>query len=212
MQSGSRAGRHSFSTDFQMLFAMPLRNLFKSDPVRDAAHDLYLAVVEQARQPGFYMHAGVPDSTEARFDMVVLHAFLAIHRLKADDGHPKAVAQHLYNVMFDDMDRSLREMGVGDFGIGHKVNRLSKAFFGRIQAYETAIAEADDAALREALGRNLYGTVAPSSTDLATMAAYVRQSIARLRDQPTDAVVGGKLRFGDVPDGSPSSPPADEAD
>ena len=191
---------------------MPLRNLFKSDPVRDAAHDLYVAAVEQARRPGFYLHAGVPDSTEGRFDMVVLHAFLAIHRLKSEDGHPKAVAQHLYNVMFDDMDRSLREMGVGDFGIGHKVNRLSKAFFGRVQAYETAIADADDDALEEALGRNLFGTVQPSPEHLTAMAAYVRQSIGRLRDQPTDAVVGGKPLFGDVPDGSPGTRATDEAD
>lgn len=191
---------------------MSLRNLFKSDPVRDAAHDLYLAAVEQARQPGFYLHAGVPDSTEGRFDMVVLHAFLAIRRLKDEDGHPKAVAQHLYNVMFDDLDRSLREMGVGDFGIGHKVNRLSKAFFGRIQAYETACAETGDDALKEALGRNLFGTVKPTPEDLAAMAAYVRQSVDRLQDQSTDAVVGGKLLFGDIPDRSVNAKATDEPD
>ncbi len=191
---------------------MPLRNLFKSDPVRDDAHDLYLAAVEQARQPGFYLHAGVPDSTEGRYDMVVLHAFLAMQRLKGEDGHPKAVAQHLYNVMFDDMDRSLREMGVGDFGIGHKVNRLSKAFFGRVQAYETAIADADDQALKEALGRNLFGTVTPAPGDLAAMATYVRQSISRLGSQSTDEVVGGKPLFGDVPQGPPDGRAADEPD
>lgn len=191
---------------------MSLRNLFKSDPVRDAAHDLYLAAVEQARQPGFYLNAGVPDSTEGRFDMVVLHVFLAIQRLKDEGGHPKAVAQHLYNVMFDDMDRSLREMGVGDFGIGHKVNRLSKAFFGRIQAYETASSETGDDALKEALGRNLFGTVEPSTEDLAAMAVYVRQSIGRLHDQPTDAVVGGKPQFGDIPDRSNDGRVADEPD
>lgn len=191
---------------------MSLRNLFKSDPVRDAAHDLYLATVEQARQPGFYLNGGVPDSTEGRFDMVVLHAFLAIQRLKGEDGHPKAVAQHLYNVMFDDMDRSLREMGIGDFGIGHKVNRLSKAFFGRIQAYETASADADDSALKEALGRNLFGTVAPAPGDLTAMAIYVRQSIDRLRTQPTDAIVGGKPAFGDIPDGKSDDVAAHEPD
>ena len=55
----------------------------------------------------------MPDSVDGRFDLLLLHVTLVMLRLK--DGN---VRQNLFDVMFADMDRSLREMGVGDMGIG----------------------------------------------------------------------------------------------
>ena len=53
------------------------------------------------------------------------------------------------DVMMDDMDSSLREMGVGDLGVGRRVKAMAQAFYGRATAYEAALA-ADDEALDQA--------------------------------------------------------------
>ena len=45
------------------------------------AYDL---VVEQARQPVFFAEYGVPDTLDGRFELICLHAFLYLHRLKAE--------------------------------------------------------------------------------------------------------------------------------
>ena len=45
--------------------------------------------------------------------MVALHAFLVIRRLTGVSEPAARVAQALFDAMFADMDRSLREMGVG---------------------------------------------------------------------------------------------------
>ena len=58
--------------------------------------------------------------------------------------------------MFADMDLSLREMGAGDIGVSKRVRVMSEAFFGRLQAYVTAIDNNDRIALEAALRRNLF--------------------------------------------------------
>ena len=44
--------------------------------------ELYHACITQARQPVFYERLGVPDTLDGRFDMLLLHVFLTVRRLK----------------------------------------------------------------------------------------------------------------------------------
>ena len=119
------------------------------------AERLYLALVTQARQPMFFQVLGVPDTVLGRFEMISLHAFMLFQRLRdTEDG---ALAQDVHDVMFADMDRSLREMGVGDLGVGKRVKKLASNLYGRIAAYEQGLA-GDDATLAAALRRNLFAT------------------------------------------------------
>src|SRR5262245_1412590 len=155
-----------------------LSRLFRRAPAVPDAAPLYAAAVAQARQPAFYAQQGVPDTVDGRFELVALHVFLVLQRLKAE---PQAApfAQGLFDTMFGDMDRNLREMGVGDLSVGKKVKAMAQGLYGRIAAYETGLTEGD-AALQGALRRNLYGTLpdaaAPTEAQLAAMAAYLRTS------------------------------------
>src|SRR5262249_7437053 len=90
---------------------MRIKGLFKRDPAEAAARALYARVVEQARLADFYRDAGVPDTLDGRFDMIVLHAFLVLHRLKQEGQAQGPVGQALFDLMFADMDASLRELG-----------------------------------------------------------------------------------------------------
>ena len=55
-----------------------LISLFAGKQHNPAAVALYRCIVEQARQPDFYTHHGVPDSLDGRFDMIVLHIALVL--------------------------------------------------------------------------------------------------------------------------------------
>ena len=59
------------------------------------------------------------------------------------------------------MDRSLREMGVGDMGVARRIKQMGAALNGRLKAYESAIGNPD--ILRTVLQRNVYAT-APDAT------------------------------------------------
>ena len=125
---------------------MRFKGFRRQTPITDASHALYNRVVEQARRPAFYTTCGVPDTLDGRFDMIVLHAFLLFHRLKLDHPRSADLSQSVFDLMFADMDRSLREMGAGDLGVGKKVKTMVRACYGRIAAYEAGLAD-DDASL-----------------------------------------------------------------
>jgi cytochrome b pre-mRNA-processing protein 3 len=161
---------------------------------RAAATRAYASVVKQARRPEFFTVYGVPDTLDGRFELVCLHAFLYLHRLKGEaDAAP--VGQAFFDAMFADFDRSLREIGTGDLSVGRQVKRMAEAFYGRIRAYEEGLA-GDEAALGAALARNLYGTAPAGPEQVARMAAYIRREALRLGDEPAVALIAGAVAFG----------------
>lgn len=147
------------------------------------AHALYIALVAQARQPFFYETLEVPDSVDGRFDMILLHVFLYTRRLRTEearDAHTLATA--ITDVFFDDMDRNLREMGVGDLSVGKKIKKMADALNGRFVAYEKAME--DKESLVFALTRNVYGTVKPQETNVAALADYCMAAADGFACQP----------------------------
>ena len=51
---------------------------------RIQALQLHDAIVSQSREPVFYAELGVPDTMLGRYEMVCLHAYLVLTRLKRD--------------------------------------------------------------------------------------------------------------------------------
>ena len=167
---------------------------FRRSPIRDAAERAYAAVVAQARRPEFFTALGVPDTLDGRFELICLHAFLYLRRLKGAEPPAAEVAQLFIDSMFADFDRSLREIGTGDLSVGRQIKRMAEAFYGRVRAYDNGLA-ADDGALGSALARNVYGTAIASEEQLAQLAAYLRRELANLAKQPTLALIAGIIEF-----------------
>ncbi|HYM30206.1 MAG TPA: ubiquinol-cytochrome C chaperone family protein [Candidatus Cybelea sp.] len=165
----------------------------------DAAHDLYAAVVGQARRPEFYAAVGVPDTLDGRFELIALHVFLILHRLKSEGEPGQTLGQALFDTMWSDMDQNLREMGAADLGVGRRIKAMATGFYGRTAAYDAALRQDDTAVLSEALRRNLYGTVSPADIDLDRMTAYVRDQVRHLASQPRDSLAAGKVGFTPAP-------------
>jgi len=171
--------------------------LFKPDPNAASAARLYDAIVTQARQPDFYVAGGVPDSIDGRFEMIALHMFLVLNRLKAEHAATDEFAQALFDAMFADLDRGLREMGATDMGVGKRVKEMATGFYGRVAAYEKGLT-GDDATLTEALKRNLYGTVQPTAQSLSAMVRYMRAQAQALMRQPVKTFFSDRIQFSSV--------------
>ena len=179
---------------------MRIKGLFKRDPAATAAQALYAQVVEQARLPGFYRDLGVPDTLDGRFDMIVLHAFLVLHRLKAEGQAQGPVGQALFDLMFADMDQNLREMGVGDLAVGKRIKAMAKGFYGRLAAYDKALSEGDATAMAAAVRRNVYRNIEPQEAQVAAMAAYLQREAERLDASALALLQAGELSFGAPPE------------
>jgi len=162
---------------------------------RLALHRAYHGVVRQARDPMFFRELGVPDTLDGRFEVLAIHLFLLLNRLKGQSQDAAAFAQAVFNAFFADMDRSLREMGASDLGVGRRVRAMAEGFYGRIAAYESGFA-AGDGALGQALTRNLYGTVpVPKDAVLDAAVHYLQRQREALALTPTDRLLQGDIPF-----------------
>jgi cytochrome b pre-mRNA-processing protein 3 len=159
------------------------------------AGQLYAACVAQARQAVFYTDFKVPDTLDGRFDMILLHVHLLGRHLSGHEMSDLGAA--LTDIMFEDMDQSLREMGVGDSSIGKRVRKMADAFLSRSTAYHAAL-EAGGGDLPAVLKERIYRDVTVEGDVVQSLAAYIKQVAADLETQPGEALRGGHVTFPQV--------------
>lgn len=176
---------------------------------RDGIAAAYGRLMTQARHPDFYRRLKVPDTLDGRFDLLALHLFLLFHRLRAEGGICRPWMRALLELVMDEFDTCVRELGVGDPGVGRRVQAMAFGINGRFAAYHQGVTAAGDggAALEAALENNLYGTVpTPGAAAIADMTAYIGAAIAALARQPTVRLLAGEIDFP-----PPIAPPTGEA-
>jgi cytochrome b pre-mRNA-processing protein 3 len=144
----------------------------------------------RAREPAFFREFGIADTFDGRFDLLVLHAWLALERLK--EAGELELAQSFVDALFVRLDDALREQGAGDMGMNRRMKKMAGAFYGRLGAYDAA---GDETALAAALARNIYRGEPARVEHAARLAKYAVGARARLRECRLDE---GRLDFGPV--------------
>lgn len=168
----------------------------REDP-RGNIRRLYGAIVAQARDPAFYMDYGVPDTVEGRFDMVVLHVYLVFRRLAEAGEAVRARGQAMFDLFIEDMDASMRELGVGDLSVPRKVRAMAEGYYGRAGVYDAALLDAADDKLAAALLRNVYAGNGNTETGARRLARYVRHAEKRLAGTNAGEIESGAFTFPD---------------
>lgn len=170
-----------------------LNVLGKSENRKRLVARLHGAVVARAREPVFFAGLGVPDTVDGRFDLMALHAWLLLDRLK--EAGLNDLSQGLTDALFLGFDEGLRDLGAGDMGMGRRMKKLADAFYGRLHAYG---ASADADAMTQALQRNLYRGAADCSDRAAAVGYYAFAARAHLARADAAA---GIVDFGPLPKG-----------
>ena len=174
------------------MFSLPFRRSWRRANI-DA---LYGMIVAQARNAEFYRGYGVPDTVDGRIDMIVLHLVLVLRQLTRAHGALPPAGQELFDRFCADMDGNFREMGVGDFGVPKRMQKLGEAFYGRARVYESALLDADPVVLAAAVARNVFGA-AEAPLGARRLAAYMRETADRLAALAVNALVAAKFKFPD---------------
>lgn len=168
-------------------------NLFRKNSAPDPVYAIYNAIVAQSRQPRFYADWQVPDTVTGRFDMISLHMALLFRRLRSETGRNKNFSQAVFDLFFRDMDRSLREMGVGDLGVPKRIQKMGNVFFGLLAALSEAMDRKDLVALEGVLSRNLFDE--GQGPHVRAMAEYLMRQDALVAAQVADVITGGTIEF-----------------
>src|SRR5436305_7593574 len=120
---------------------------------RGTIQAIYGMIVAQAREPLFYRDLDVPDTVDGRLDLLILHLWLVLRRLRGVAAG-KQLSQALFDHFCSDMDANLREMGVGDLTVPKRMQKFGEAFYGRSAAYHAA-RQAGAEPLAQALCKNI---------------------------------------------------------
>lgn len=131
-----------------------LARIFQREPdQRTRFRPLWHDVVKVSREPEWYSPCGVEDSVDGRVDMIMLVLALVTLRMEASrDLAPKTAL--LTELFVADMDRQLRDTGVGDLMVGKNIGKLMSALGGRMGALREHMTDSD-AKLAEVLARNV---------------------------------------------------------
>lgn len=166
---------------------MNVLSLFRRPAVNPPERAAYEAIVAAARHPVFYENFGVPDTVDGRLDMIILHVFLVLDRLRGGEGD---FPQRLVDEMFRDMDRSMREMGTSDPAVPKKVRRIAEVYAGRIAAYGRSLD--DSGAFKDALLRNVF---AGGQGDAESLMRYCEANRSALSGQKPEDLQMGHIVF-----------------
>ena len=160
--------------------------------------DLYRRSSRRLVKPALFLDHEVPDTVEGRYDMMVLHAFLVVHRLAADPEAGRQTSQAVCDQFFPEMDSAFREMGVGDLAVPKRMKSIGELYSGCASAYARALGSEDRGELVTALSRNVYDDPSGLDKRAAPLADYVRRAAALLADTPITALVEKAVPFSDA--------------
>jgi cytochrome b pre-mRNA-processing protein 3 len=168
-----------------------LSRLFGDRRDRSALRPLYDALVAAAREPAWYREGAVPDTLEGRFDMLATMIALALLRLESEGEGAKAESVSLTEIFIDDMDGTLRQIGIGDFVVGKHVGKLVGALGGRLGAFRQALAGAEP--LEPAVRRNVFRDGPASDVQVAWVADRLRRIHEGLAATAMEPLLSGRL-------------------
>lgn len=152
------------------------------------AHDFYDSIVAASRRPEIYAQYGVADTVEGRFELLVAHMFLVLERLDGERDGGRELAQALVDIFFDDMDTSVRELGVGDMAVPKKMRRLAVVVNGRWEDYRKAMRDGDAEKLASLAGNFMIAGEDGARGAPSRFAGYMRRVSEELQKRPVAAL------------------------
>jgi cytochrome b pre-mRNA-processing protein 3 len=139
----------------------------------------------------FYRDLGAPDTVNGRFDLLVLHLWMVLRRLKSVEDGP-VLSQTLFDRFCDDLDGNLREMGVGDLTVPKRMQAFGEAFYGRTAAYDLALTAGREP-LAQALCRNILN--GEEIEEARWLACYAEAAIAALAGLDDATLLSASWKF-----------------
>ena len=168
--------------------------LFKDKKLKNVAYLLFSKVIEQSRLPVFYTDYLVEDSIDGRFDLMALHMSILINKLD-QSAQSADLKRMLQEAMFDNLDLTMREIGVGDLGVGKKVKIMAEAFYGRMNIYQENLNRSDQDNMQKAILRNLYRQRNIPPAVLEKLADYYFTQGQYINNQTVSDIMLGNIAF-----------------
>lgn len=171
-----------------------LSAFFKKSSSQPAPQHIYGSLMTHSRSATFFTDYGIPDSVMGRFDVLSLHIYLLARRLR-EEGSPisQDLSQEVFDLYVSDVERALRELGIGDTSVPKKKKKMIRSFYGQIDDFDEAINKSDKATIIEKIkNRYLSETENPNPEILCE---YMLATEAHLKAQEMKSVLSGEVTW-----------------
>ena len=168
------------------------KNLFLKSYKNNPSKIIFESIISQSRKEVFFRDLEVQDNIDGRFEMIVFHAFLVTRRMQSNSDL-KNFSRDIMTHIFDNFDLSLREVGVGDMGLGKKIKNLADSLYGSFVAYKEGFDKGEEV-LQDAINRNIYRGKGNKKM-LKIMATYAFNQNEILNSISEVDLLDGKLTF-----------------
>ncbi|MCM2292126.1 ubiquinol-cytochrome C chaperone [Allorhizobium sp. BGMRC 0089] len=154
----------------------------------------YRHLTEVARHPGFYRQGHVPDTVMGRFEMLSLVMILYLRAARTSGPQGEGLAQEIIDAFFQDIDHSIRELGVGDQSVPKRMKKLAGMFYGRLESYGQALDLENKGGLAVALKRNIHPE-RHNPPDMEQLAAWAMAAEAAAGAMTHEMLAAGQIVF-----------------
>ena len=153
---------------------------------------LFQALVNEARQPHWYLIGKVPDTVDGRFAVLATVTALATVRLEHGGDTAREAAVALTERFVDAMDSEHRQMGISDPSIGKTVRKLVGSLGRRVDLWRDALRDSECWA--DVAGQSLFHGSAPSPAAADHCGQHLRLFWARLCGLSGEELAQGRLK------------------
>ena len=168
-----------------------LHRIFGRRDRRRTFDPLYRSIVAIARDPAWYRDGQVPDTIDGRFDLIAAITALVLLRFEAEGEAGREPAALVAELFVEDMDASLRQIGVGDYVVGKHIGRLIGALGGRLGAMREARAQGDGVAAYAR--RNIFRDSPPTEEAVGWVGTQLERIAGAIESQPLEQLLAGKV-------------------
>ena len=152
---------------------------------------LYGAVMAQARNAELFTKMGLPDTVIGRFDALALHVYLFSRRMAFDNSSASSsLSQEVFDLFIADLDRALRELGVGDTSVPKRKKKMVRSFYGQIEDFDQPLLDENIKLLTEKVAERYLKENPDASPNLAQ---YMVDAAGKLADQKSEDILSGIL-------------------
>jgi len=171
-----------------------LSAFFKKSSSTIPPQQLYGSVMAQARLPEFFIDFSMPDTVMGRFDVLSLHIYLLARRFR-EEGSPIAMdlSQEVFDLYVYDVERALRELGIGDTSVPKKKKKMIRSFYGQIDDFDEPINAGDKEAISEKVQLRYLSET--QNADPYKLTSYILKTESHLKGQSMKALLSGEVNW-----------------
>lgn len=148
----------------------------------------------QARSDFLFRDFGIPDTVMGRFDALAMHVYLVARRLRSESGNVfETLNQDVFDLFVADVERALRQLGIGDTTVPKRKKKMIRSFYGQIEDFDGHISDKEAEKLENAVKRRYLDEV--EAGDSKALANYMLGLEEKLAAQSASDLLKGKISF-----------------